>query len=43
MPTVAFHTLGCKVNHYETEAVWELFTEENKLKIFEILKSGVLF
>jgi threonylcarbamoyladenosine tRNA methylthiotransferase MtaB len=25
MPTVAFHTLGCKVNHYETEAVWQLF------------------
>jgi len=22
---VAFHTLGCKVNYYETEAVWELF------------------
>ena len=28
MPTVAFHTLGCKVNHYETEAVWELFKNE---------------
>ncbi|HET7580867.1 MAG TPA: radical SAM protein, partial [Bacillales bacterium] len=25
MPTVAFHTLGCKVNHYETEAIWNLF------------------
>ena len=25
MPTVAFHTLGCKVNHYETEAIWHLF------------------
>jgi threonylcarbamoyladenosine tRNA methylthiotransferase MtaB len=25
MPTVAFHTLGCKVNHYETEAIWQLF------------------
>lgn len=25
MPSVAFHTLGCKVNHYETEAVWQLF------------------
>ena len=23
--TVAFHTLGCKVNHYETESVWQLF------------------
>ncbi len=21
MSTVAFHTLGCKVNHYETEAI----------------------
>ncbi|GAB6934269.1 tRNA (N(6)-L-threonylcarbamoyladenosine(37)-C(2))-methylthiotransferase MtaB [Calditerricola yamamurae] len=27
MPTVAFHTLGCKVNHYETEAVWNLFKQ----------------
>lgn len=25
MGTVAFHTLGCKVNHYETEAIWQLF------------------
>ncbi len=25
MATVAFHTLGCKVNHYETEAIWQLF------------------
>ncbi len=25
MPTVAFHTLGCKVNHYETEAIWQIF------------------
>ncbi|RKL68666.1 tRNA (N(6)-L-threonylcarbamoyladenosine(37)-C(2))-methylthiotransferase MtaB [Salipaludibacillus neizhouensis] len=25
MPTVAFHTLGCKVNHYETESIWQLF------------------
>ncbi|WEY96914.1 tRNA (N(6)-L-threonylcarbamoyladenosine(37)-C(2))-methylthiotransferase MtaB [Bacillus subtilis] len=27
MATVAFHTLGCKVNHYETEAIWQLFKE----------------
>lgn len=27
MPTVAFHTLGCKVNHYETEGIWQLFQE----------------
>ncbi|MCL1948485.1 MAG: tRNA (N(6)-L-threonylcarbamoyladenosine(37)-C(2))-methylthiotransferase MtaB [Turicibacter sp.] len=33
MPTVAFHTLGCKVNHYETEAVWELFKKEGYEKI----------
>ncbi|MCC0564489.1 tRNA (N(6)-L-threonylcarbamoyladenosine(37)-C(2))-methylthiotransferase MtaB [Brevibacillus borstelensis] len=25
MSTVAFHTLGCKVNSYETEAIWQLF------------------
>lgn len=24
---VSFHTLGCKVNHYETEAIWQLFKE----------------
>ncbi|ART77337.1 tRNA (N(6)-L-threonylcarbamoyladenosine(37)-C(2))-methylthiotransferase MtaB [Sutcliffiella horikoshii] len=29
MPTVAFHTLGCKVNHYETEAIWQLFKANN--------------
>lgn len=28
MPTVAFHTLGCKVNHYETEAIWQLFKQQ---------------
>lgn len=26
--TVAFHTLGCKVNHYETEAIWQLFKDD---------------
>ncbi|WP_031549017.1 tRNA (N(6)-L-threonylcarbamoyladenosine(37)-C(2))-methylthiotransferase MtaB [Salinicoccus luteus] len=26
--TIAFHTLGCKVNHYETEAMWQLFKGE---------------
>ncbi|AOV07896.1 tRNA (N(6)-L-threonylcarbamoyladenosine(37)-C(2))-methylthiotransferase MtaB [Sporosarcina ureilytica] len=25
--TVSFHTLGCKVNHYETEAIWQLFQD----------------
>src|SRR5690625_3171320 len=28
MPTVAFHTLGCKVNHYETEGIWNMFKDE---------------
>ncbi|HLR54652.1 MAG TPA: tRNA (N(6)-L-threonylcarbamoyladenosine(37)-C(2))-methylthiotransferase MtaB [Pseudogracilibacillus sp.] len=28
MPTVAFHTLGCKVNHYETEGIWNMFKNE---------------
>lgn len=28
MPTVAFHTLGCKVNHYETEGIWNMFKEQ---------------
>jgi len=27
LSTVAFHTLGCKVNHYETEAIWQLFKD----------------
>lgn len=26
--TVAFHTLGCKVNHYETEGIWNMFKGE---------------
>jgi len=25
MPSVAFYTFGCKVNFYETEAMWQLF------------------
>ncbi|MFD0870557.1 tRNA (N(6)-L-threonylcarbamoyladenosine(37)-C(2))-methylthiotransferase MtaB [Paenibacillus residui] len=28
MPSVAFHTLGCKVNFYETEGIWQLFKKE---------------
>lgn len=28
MSTVAFHTLGCKVNFYETEGIWQLFKNE---------------
>ncbi|GGE47232.1 threonylcarbamoyladenosine tRNA methylthiotransferase MtaB [Pullulanibacillus camelliae] len=36
MPSVAFHTLGCKVNHYETEAIWQLFqTNGYERKDFE--------
>ncbi|MFD2672417.1 tRNA (N(6)-L-threonylcarbamoyladenosine(37)-C(2))-methylthiotransferase MtaB [Marinicrinis sediminis] len=27
MPTVAFHTLGCKVNFYDTEAIGHMFKE----------------
>lgn len=26
--TVSFHTLGCKVNHYETEGIWQMFMKE---------------
>ncbi|WP_284638676.1 tRNA (N(6)-L-threonylcarbamoyladenosine(37)-C(2))-methylthiotransferase MtaB [Paenibacillus silviterrae] len=28
MPSIAFHTLGCKVNFYDTEAIWQLFKQE---------------
>ena len=28
MQTVAFHTLGCKVNHYETEGIWRMFMDK---------------
>lgn len=28
MPSVAFYTLGCKVNHYETEAIWNVFKND---------------
>src|SRR6478752_3210570 len=27
MSKIAFHTLGCKVNTYETEAMWQLFQQ----------------
>ncbi|UEX91080.1 tRNA (N(6)-L-threonylcarbamoyladenosine(37)-C(2))-methylthiotransferase MtaB [Staphylococcus ratti] len=33
MSTVAFHTLGCKVNHYETEAIWQLFKEASYKRV----------
>lgn len=28
MASVAFYTLGCKVNFYDTEAIWQLFKNE---------------
>lgn len=28
MPSVAFYTVGCKVNFYDTEAIWQLFKNE---------------
>ena len=28
MKSVAFYTLGCKVNQYETEAISELFADD---------------
>jgi len=38
MSSVAFHTLGCKVNHYETEAIWQLFqTNGYERKNFEAM------
>ena len=33
MSTVAFYTLGCKVNHYETEAIWQLFNQHGYERI----------
>ncbi len=31
--TVAFHTLGCKVNHYETEGIWQKFKEQGYQRV----------
>jgi threonylcarbamoyladenosine tRNA methylthiotransferase MtaB len=33
LQTVAFQTLGCKVNHYETEAIWKLFSDEGYTRV----------
>lgn len=33
MSTVAFHTLGCKVNSYDTEAIWHLFREKGYAQV----------
>lgn len=41
MATVAFHTLGCKVNHYETEAIWQLFKADNYERVDFESKSDV--
>jgi threonylcarbamoyladenosine tRNA methylthiotransferase MtaB len=41
MATVAFHTLGCKVNHYETEAIWQLFKQEGYDRVDFELSSDV--
>ena len=35
MKTVAFHTLGCKVNQYDTQAMLE------KFRLFVVLLSGI--
>ncbi|WZY00966.1 tRNA (N(6)-L-threonylcarbamoyladenosine(37)-C(2))-methylthiotransferase MtaB [Bacillus sp. FSL W7-1360] len=41
MATVAFHTLGCKVNHYETEAIWQLFKQAGYEKVDEERRADV--
>ncbi len=33
MKKVAFYTLGCKVNQYETEAMLEMFEKKVTLKL----------
>lgn len=33
MNRIAFHTLGCKVNSYETEAMWQLFQQAGYEKV----------
>ncbi|KFZ40794.1 MULTISPECIES: tRNA (N(6)-L-threonylcarbamoyladenosine(37)-C(2))-methylthiotransferase MtaB [Thermoactinomyces] len=33
MKTVAFHTLGCKVNAYETEAIWQMFKKADYKRV----------
>jgi threonylcarbamoyladenosine tRNA methylthiotransferase MtaB len=30
---IAFYTLGCKVNTYETESVWELFKSRGYTRV----------
>lgn len=33
MPTVAFHTLGCKVNFYDTEGIWQVFKRDGYTQV----------
>lgn len=33
LPTIAFYTLGCKVNHYESEAIYELFKQRGYQRV----------
>jgi threonylcarbamoyladenosine tRNA methylthiotransferase MtaB len=33
MNRIAFQTLGCKVNSYETEAMWQIFQKEGYEKV----------
>ncbi|MDB4865831.1 MAG: mtaB [Cohnella sp.] len=42
MPNVAFYTLGCKVNFYDTEAMWQLFKNEGYRQVdFETTTADV--
>ena len=34
MNTIACHTLGCKVNQYDTEAMLELFDDDEKSEFY---------
>lgn len=33
MPTVVFQTLGCKVNQYETDSMWQLFKQAGYTRV----------
>ena len=33
MPTIAFHTLGCKVNQYDSQAMLERFLESGYTEV----------
>ena len=38
---IAFHTLGCKVNSYETESIWNLFSKEGYTRIENLEEADV--